>query len=171
MKKLESDETKEKLKIKPLNFEERLKEKLKKLEVIRRPQYREIIPPPIIPIQKIEAKIEIPKKNIKLIENWESYEEVKAANTKKINLNTLKNELTRRFGKGYNSQKIICLFEILKENTETIIEILNLAETPYIKLLEVSYKVKISIKNRIIIIIEKIILYILALEKNRVLLN
>lgn len=159
--------------VKVLTLEERMLEKVKKIQTTRKPQYREVIASPIIPIERMEVKKDFVEAKVERTENWQTYEKNKGIRNKKEDLKSLREELTRIFGKGYNSQRLISLYKELKgtKYSGSIIGSILLSESwklISLKFLDHLKSIKKKIEKKIL---EKLLLYSIALEENRVLLN
>lgn len=157
-------------KVNPLSLEERMQEKVNKLSKIKRSESREIIHSLVIPIEKSQVTQATVKNEAK--EDWKTYEEKKRVKIEKEGITSFREELDKRFGKSYNSQKLMIIFKE-SEVTSNLIAFsgILLAELLHPKILELVNSVKESIGKIIKKVQEKLLIYIIALEENRVLLN
>lgn len=156
--------------VRQLSLEERIQEKINKLSKIERPEARELIHTPIIPIEKSRVSQVIKKDESK--DDWQIYEEKKKSKIEKEIITSFKEELDKRFGKGYNSQKLMILFKEYKLILDVeLLGFIFLSELPYYKLNEIKNDIKENVKKRAKKILEKLVLFPIALEDNRVLLN
>ncbi len=153
--------------VNPLSLEERMQEKVNKLSKIKRPESREIIHSPIIPIEKSQVTQATVKNEAK--EDWQIYEENKKNKIEKSDLASLKEELKKEVGKGKSSSKLVTIFKRIKEA-----EIPIFSTDCYFEWNR-SLKLKEQTKEIIKKYIEKITKYfslpLVGIEENRVLLN
>ena len=154
----------------PLSLEERMQEKVNKLSKIKRSESREIIHSSVIPIEKSQVTQATVKNEEK--EDWKTYEEKKKIKIEKESITSFREKLDKRFGKGYNSQKLMILFKEYKTALDSrLLGFILFAEIPYYTLTEIKKYVKENIEKNIKRVLEKLLLYPIALEENRVLLN